>query len=139
MKEGLIWNVGDGSHIRIWEDVWIPSVPLNKPMGPPTFEFHDLKVWNLIDSGIGHWNIEVIDQMFIEEKVKRIKEIPPSRTGGGDKMVWALTKNQAYTVKSGYHFLQNHEDCTGSREKRTGRDVINIYDLWRKLWNTQLP
>jgi hypothetical protein len=31
LKEGLIWRVGDGTHINIWRDPWLPRGPMRTP------------------------------------------------------------------------------------------------------------
>jgi hypothetical protein len=32
LEQGLIWRVGDGNKIRLWEDLWIPAgaITINK-------------------------------------------------------------------------------------------------------------
>jgi hypothetical protein len=31
LKEGLIWRVGDGTHINIWRDPWLPRGSIRTP------------------------------------------------------------------------------------------------------------
>jgi hypothetical protein len=31
LKEGMIWRIGDGSNVRIWEDPWLPVGVTRKP------------------------------------------------------------------------------------------------------------
>jgi hypothetical protein len=30
LKKGIIWRVGDGSNIKIWQDAWLPRERLRK-------------------------------------------------------------------------------------------------------------
>jgi hypothetical protein len=32
LKEGIIWHVGSGEHIKIWEDAWIPRGTTRRPI-----------------------------------------------------------------------------------------------------------
>lgn len=34
LKNGVIWRVGDGSKISIWEDAWLPRDHLRRPFTP---------------------------------------------------------------------------------------------------------
>lgn len=31
LKEGLVWRVGDGSKIKVWEDPWLPEGDTRRP------------------------------------------------------------------------------------------------------------
>lgn len=34
LKKGIVWRVGDGSSINIWEDSWLPRDDLHRPYTP---------------------------------------------------------------------------------------------------------
>jgi hypothetical protein len=33
LKEGLVWRIGDGKSVKVWEDNWIPRSGLMRPLG----------------------------------------------------------------------------------------------------------
>jgi hypothetical protein len=33
LKEGLVWRIGNGQKIKVWEDNWIPRSGLMRPLG----------------------------------------------------------------------------------------------------------
>lgn len=75
LKEGLIWRVGDGSSIRIWEDPWIPNVLTRRPRlwrGQALFQ----KVSELLDPAEGGWDEQLIRDLFTEEDAELILSIP---------------------------------------------------------------
>jgi hypothetical protein len=36
LKEGLVWRIGNGEKIKVWEDNWIPRSGLMRPIGTKT-------------------------------------------------------------------------------------------------------
>ena len=30
LKEGIIWRIGNGENVKIWEDPWLPKGPTGK-------------------------------------------------------------------------------------------------------------
>ena len=60
IMEGLIWEVGNGNTIRIWEDTWILNL-LNFKVFTPKLEGSDIhKVKDLKDNETSMWNNDVI-------------------------------------------------------------------------------
>ena len=49
LKEGLIWKVGDGRTIRIWDDPWLPRPRAHLAQSPVTRIGRDAKVCELLD------------------------------------------------------------------------------------------
>ena len=48
VKEGLQWRVGNGKHIRVWGDKWLPAASTHKVMSPRVFLDADTRVSDLI-------------------------------------------------------------------------------------------
>jgi hypothetical protein len=72
LEEGLVWRVGDGRSIKIWEDKWVES--------PITYAIQSLvqildrndTVSELIDRNTNWWNINMLDGVFSEEEAAKI-------------------------------------------------------------------
>lgn len=52
LKEGIIWRVGNGESIKIWEDPWIPRGITRRPITPKG-DVMLSKVSELIDPNTG--------------------------------------------------------------------------------------
>jgi hypothetical protein len=75
LQEGLIWRVGNGSRIDLWNDKWIPATP-HKILDPVRIISSDAKVAEIINREANWWDIPLIEQIFSEETVKQICSIP---------------------------------------------------------------
>ena len=51
------------------------------------------------------WNEELIDQIFYSWEAKIIKSIPVSKYVAADALIWPLSSNGEYTVRSAYKLL----------------------------------
>ena len=100
IENGCRWRVGDGTSINIREDPWFPK--------PSTFKVQSrdnlqaTRVCDLIDPLLGGWKNDIITNGFSEEDVAIILGIPFSRYGQKDRLVWHYSKNEEYTVRTGY-------------------------------------
>ncbi|XP_042962626.1 uncharacterized mitochondrial protein AtMg00310-like [Carya illinoinensis] len=81
IKAGSLWRVGSGSSISIWNDKWVKHAVLLQPNLPVLGSSRDSTVSELIDEGECRWKKEVLDQLFHEEDVEKICQIPLSKTG----------------------------------------------------------
>uniref|UniRef100_A0A7N2LAZ9 Uncharacterized protein n=1 Tax=Quercus lobata TaxID=97700 RepID=A0A7N2LAZ9_QUELO len=88
----------------------------------------NMKVADLIDTSLGCWKEQKIDECLVSFDAQRIKAIPLCDIPQPDFLYWALERNGIYSVKSGYRASceearsgeasgSNSEtslDCTGS-------------------------
>ncbi|KAJ1403099.1 hypothetical protein SESBI_27506 [Sesbania bispinosa] len=58
--DGLLWRVGDGRSINIWEDKWLPSSTDNRVNFPPPDNCELQFVSDLMEVGRKEWNRELI-------------------------------------------------------------------------------
>ena len=107
IRKGLIWRVGAGSKVRIWEDKWLPLRNHNiiiSPRPPNTLLTH---VKQLIDDQTKTWREAVIRTTFLPLEAEIILGISLSSYNQDDTATWGGTKNGVYAVRSGYHLLLN--------------------------------
>lgn len=62
-----------------------------------------------MDLNTGRWNESRLEQVFGEAEIKGIMEIQLSKQRRPDQIVWSMTKNRVYTVKSGYFLLHKNK------------------------------
>nr|POE56995.1 hypothetical protein CFP56_45526 [Quercus suber] len=114
---GAKWRIGDGQSIRVFKDNWILDASGGRVISTTWARDADIKVAELIDSGSGCWKSREIDECLVPFDAQRIKAIPLCITPQLDLFYWALEKNGAYSVKSGYRALceeARNEEASGS-------------------------
>jgi hypothetical protein len=105
LKEGLVWIIGDGTKIKVWEHNWIPRSYHMRPLGiKPGMEVNLISEL-LLPNGAG-WNVDKLNDCFFEMDVNDILKIPVGRAGSVDYMAWNYTKNGLFSVRSAYHLKQ---------------------------------
>lgn len=117
LKNGIIWRVGDGEWIRIWEDPWIPRGQMRRPI-TPRGAILLTKVSELIDPITGSWDIQLLNDVFWEEDVKEIMTIPV-RIDQNDFVAWHFDNKGTFSVKSAYHVLHDVWEHEAIRQKGT--------------------
>lgn len=70
-------------------------------MGQPDYQTKDFKVADLMVSGTGEWNMELISKLLPNE-AQDILSIRPNKLGAQDSLIWLPTKNGEYSTKTGY-------------------------------------
>jgi hypothetical protein len=135
LKEGLVWRVGDGKSIHIWNEQWLPTPTYFLVQSPPRVISADSAVSTLIDSDLRGWNTRLINAIFSLEEAKVIAAIPLSPTLLSDRIVWRGTKNGVFSVQSAYHLGMeiNARNLGGTSQEAGGLQV------WSVIWNLRDP
>ena len=75
LREGIVWRIGDGSQVRLWNDPWLPRGTTRRPVtaqGESDIEW----VSELIDNTSMTWNRELIAELFHVDDAQTIMAIP---------------------------------------------------------------
>ena len=89
----MMWKVGDGRSIKIWEDKWLPCTPGRNPDRPiVTF------VRDLVDEDRKWWNEELIDKIFDSQTARVIKQISLGSINNPDCVRWKETQSGEYSI-----------------------------------------
>jgi hypothetical protein len=135
LKEGIIWRVGDGSKINIWNHNWIPRSSLKRPFGHRQDVEVD-KVSELLEPSGAGWNLDKLNECFFEADVEDILKIPVGRTGSADYMAWNYTKNGVFSVRSAYHLKQHLKSMQAGRAGPSGS--IDSHRGWLAIWSADV-
>ncbi|XP_059436284.1 uncharacterized protein LOC132169234 [Corylus avellana] len=135
LTEGLLWRIGDGKSVRIWGDKWLPTPTTFEVQSPCMRLAVDARVESLIDWNLGGWNTTLIYDIFLKEEAEIICNIPISRYGYPDKLIWRANTSGMFTVRSGYH-MEKERHALQMGEGSRGSGYTN---LWKKLWQLQVP
>jgi hypothetical protein len=103
LEEGLLWRVGNGEKIKIWEDRWIPTSSTHKIQDLVRLLSREAKVAEIINGNTNWWNIPLKEQIFPHETVEKICSLPVCPRSQEDRLVWARTKLGTFSVHSAYH------------------------------------
>lgn len=135
LEEGMLWRVGDGRSIHIWEDRWLPSATTHVVQTPTRILHSQARVCELIDSDTNWWNIPLVDEVFNEEEARLICSMPICPRTQGDRRVWGGNKNGDYTVRSAYHLAKEiiQRDTGGSSMENT------MITVWKRIWKVRGP
>jgi len=133
--EGLVWRIGDGKSIKIWQDRWLPTPISYSVQLPPRFVPDDSTVSVLIDSEMCGWKEDLITAIFSPEEARVVASILLCPTLPPDRLVWRGTKSGVFSVRSAYHMgmeiKKRNNGCTSRDEDR--------HNVWSALWSLGVP
>ena len=135
IEKGALWRVGSGKNIRIWGTRWLPSTPHNAVISPCPPNSTLTLFRHLINEDSPTWNKEVVTATFLPFEAEIILKIPLSSYSQDDMLIWGGTKNGAYAVRSGYHFLLNESH----RADPGPSDISLLTKVWNSVWSLQVP
>jgi ribonuclease HI len=134
VKEGLVWRVGNGRKVRIWEDRWLPS-PAFKILTTPSILNPTATVDQLIDREARWWDNNQLNSLFSAEEVSMIQKISISCTNQEDILIWRGTKNGIFSVRSAYYMqmemVSRNEGACSENEKQNR--------IWKRIWSLSVP
>lgn len=122
VKEGLMWRVGDGTNINIWENNWVTD---DQGKGILTRKSNEVdSVSDLINFSKMEGDYELIRRIFNERDTNCILAIPLSIRAPRDSLKWTLSIDGNYTVKTAYHIGKS---C----------NFDNFHQAWINMWKLQ--
>ena len=130
-----MWRVSNGCKIWIWNDRWVLNPSTFKIISPPILLDSEATVSFLVDVQSKWWNISLLNSLFTEDEVQKIKEIPLSCTNQEDTFIWRGTKNGIFPIKSAYHMQKE----LSNRMMATSSTPMGSCAFWRSLWALPVP
>ncbi|CAN1285220.1 Uncharacterized mitochondrial protein AtMg00310 [Linum perenne] len=101
LQQGIRWRAGNGNGIRVWSDPWLKS-----------------------------WDEELLEELFLPDDVEAILRITPSTEQENDTMIWHVSQDGEYSVKTAYKEEMKREHS---------REPLSVQGPWKKLWEMNLP
>ena len=130
LREGSIWQVGNGQTIGINTHKWLPRSP-NFKAGVDK----NLKVADLIDTATQHWDRGKVHAIFEPDTREDIVKIKLNNVALRDKLIWKENKTNKFSVKTAYQVaLRLHHP-------RTGEHSLASMDwkMRKRLWSLNIP
>lgn len=107
--KGIRMRIGNGQATRIWGSDWIPDDGNFRVFTPqPLHSLFPDRVGDLIDPTTRTWRVELVNETFCPVDRARILAIQVGAMDVDDRMVWQLSKDGKFSVKSCYHFIQSY-------------------------------
>ena len=103
---------------------------------PKLFLQEDTRVSEFIDPDVVGWKGGTLDTVFLPYEAELIKSIHISLQLPEDKLIWALSSNGVFSVRSAYRLAMDQ-----ARIERSGSSSDNgkIRKFWRQLWRLEIP
>ena len=96
----MIWRVGDGNNLHIWQDPWLLRGVFRRPITPRGACLLTY-VSELINPSYWDWDVELVKRIFWEEDVKVILALPVHE-GRDNLIAWHYDNYGRFSVKSAY-------------------------------------
>ncbi|MBA0731459.1 hypothetical protein Golax_022779 [Gossypium laxum] len=133
--EAILWRVGNGDRINIWNDPWLPGRGKNKIFVQeirPTWK----TVNQLIETEANTWNGEMVHNLVDKTTAARILSSPISGSSSEDMIVWKHEGFGEYIVKSGYRVLTTAYLQNTTHTSSNDNDYKEFYQA---LWSLNIP
>lgn len=102
VKASMLWRVGNGRKIHIWNDIWLPTHTTFRVQSPiKILKGNDL-VENLIDHDTKTQDKHLVNRIFNDAEAQTICNIPLSAFGATYRVTWWPARNETFLVKSAY-------------------------------------
>lgn len=87
--KGACSQVGDGSNINIWSDLWLPGLAERVPRPGEGVDSRMVrKVADLNNEDGGGWNVKLVNRLFSKEVVNFILNVNCPNFVCKDKLMW---------------------------------------------------
>ncbi|CAH9083997.1 unnamed protein product [Cuscuta epithymum] len=126
IKKGSKWRVGNGNHINVWRDSWLPDKVNPKITSVCVEGLEEATVAGLLNSKGEDWDLDILKDLFNERDIDLIRSIPISNRLVEDRLIWSGEQNGCFSVKSCYRQVVGEfrpEEWLG----------------WTAMWKFQLP
>ncbi|KAA3459024.1 reverse transcriptase [Gossypium australe] len=134
IEEGMLWRIGNGERVNIWNDSWLPGKENNRISGQE-IRIQWSTVRDLIHSDSNTWKADLIRKLVEEDTARRILSIPLSGGNSQDTVVWKFEGSGEYSVRSGYRTLVS--SLTNTNPYSNNNAIFT--DFYKDLWGLNIP
>jgi len=138
-EKGVVWSVGNGDSIRIWEDPWVPQGATKKPITPRRGNILT-RVSELINPLTEDWDDEMVRAIFWEEDAQKILTVPV-HLEMDDILAWHYDLKGMFSVKSAYRVFCDDQIHRSKNDwaASSSSNVDDVEKVWSLIWNMQAP
>jgi len=113
LSKGLLWRVGDGRSIKVWDEKWLPTPSTYSIRSIPRSLDENSMVADLIDQYTKRWNVELLHAEFTEEEAQTILGIPLNPLLPKDKLIWRGKMTGDFSMRSALYLGIELQEAEG--------------------------
>jgi hypothetical protein len=136
VKARMVWRIGNGNNVNIWDDPWLPRGITRRVITPRNGSILQ-KVADLINPITGTWDVQLINDIFLQEDAETILTIPLYE-GMEDLVAWHPDLKGMFSVKSAYALAIKYRDSLNQADASTSASQQGN-QLWKKIWGLTVP
>lgn len=139
LKKGIIWRVGNGEDIKIWDDPWLPRGSTRRPITPRRGIILS-RVADLLCPDTGQWDEELVRELFWTEDVPIILALP-THVEMQDVATWHYDPKGLFSVKSAYRlWCDDQQRCSVNAPGEASSGHTGDGDnVWSGIWKMEGP
>ena len=134
IRKGMVWRFGNGQNVRIEEDKWLPgnsNCPIISYLATVAAKS---KVQVLINTDLGVWKSDLVNQLFLPQEAFAILVIPLSHRSPPDKIAWAYSPLGVFNTSNDYKLLASGD--AESQAESSNRDARKQF--WKGVWRLRV-
>lgn len=128
LERGSRWHVGDGAHVRIWKDRWLPTPKSFKVTSLPRMGLENAPVSMLIDYNMKQLCFEVLMDLFVASEMATELRLPL------DLLLLYYKKHGDLTVGSAYEVARTYLLNIDGNGLSAAVFVEVPTQAWQRLW-----
>ncbi|XP_027063126.1 uncharacterized mitochondrial protein AtMg00310 [Coffea arabica] len=70
LNKGIVWRVGNGTDIKVWDDPWISCPPSFRVSQHAKMLWPDARVCDLFDNHSGGWRMDLLSALFLNHEIQ---------------------------------------------------------------------
>ena len=134
IEKGAIWRVGNGQLIDVWQHRWLPNPNHSKIISPKaSSSVHRVYDLFLFDTRI--WDPSCLACCFLPWEAGMVRRIQVYEEGVEDTLIWPLTNDGEYSVRSAYRMLVSAEALLMPSSSSLDNNGL----VWKKIWKIRIP
>ena len=99
--------MGSGDNILVWEEPWIPDLPLFRPVPREvTLDQKSITVAQLMNHDKSAWDEHVLKSLFDDPTITAIHNIPRWFCELEDRWVWLQSSTGEFSIKAAYRIAR---------------------------------
>ena len=133
IEKSTIWRVGSGQMIDVWHHRWLPDLNHSKIISPNAN--NDVsRVCDLLLPSTRTWDPGRLASYFLPWETDMVRKIQVCTDGEEDILIWPLTADGDYSVRSAYRMLVDNESQSLPSSSTPNGDG----SVWKKIWKVHV-
>lgn len=135
MKQGMIYRIGKGNMVKIWEDPWLPR-GITRRVSTSRGHIVLTLVSDLIDQESATWDEVLVRGILPAADAEIVLKIPIFEESD-DFIAWHYDSKGSFSVKSAYK-VHLYSSLRNERAECSG-DNLWREEIWMKIWQLACP